>query len=174
MFWRAAWRSGSSKSAQPKRRTLSIPELYFLGRGKGRELPWSHNFFELEQTTGVYSFHLQKSEAQSRGTLRAPSSYIKGPAALPPLLSTKILWGGKWMLICPSNRNYEFPNNTTPNSRCLRLRLLKHLVPLLAMPSLQAGYAPNLGVYLKSLRSESLESSIETLISFVAQTSPLS
>lgn len=35
------------------------------------------------------------------------------------------------------------------------------------MPSLQAGYAPNLGVYLKSLKTQPLESSIENLISLL-------
>jgi translation initiation factor eIF-2B subunit beta len=33
------------------------------------------------------------------------------------------------------------------------------------MPALQAGYAPNLGVFLKSLKNSPLESSIENLIS---------
>lgn len=35
------------------------------------------------------------------------------------------------------------------------------------MPSAQAGYAPNLGVFLKSLKTASLESSIENLISLL-------
>ena len=40
------------------------------------------------------------------------------------------------------------------------------------MPSLQAGYAPNLSVYLKSLKNVPLESSIENLISFVPRHYP--
>ncbi|KAF4637839.1 hypothetical protein G7Y89_g254 [Cudoniella acicularis] len=35
------------------------------------------------------------------------------------------------------------------------------------MPSFQAGYAPNLGVFLKSLKTQQLESSIENLISLL-------
>jgi translation initiation factor eIF-2B subunit beta len=40
------------------------------------------------------------------------------------------------------------------------------------MQSLQAGYAPNLGIFLKSLKTVSLESSIENLISSVLQCPP--
>jgi hypothetical protein len=36
------------------------------------------------------------------------------------------------------------------------------------MPSLQVGYAPNLGVFLTSLKTQQLDSSIENLISYVA------
>jgi hypothetical protein len=40
-----------------------------------------------------------------------------------------------------------------------------NIAAYIAMPSSQVGFAPNLGVYLKSLKAEPLDSSIENLIS---------
>lgn len=66
----------------------------------------------------------------------------------------------------------KFPKNNTPlpeDQTSQKTAVYKELSVavriIYAMPSIQVGYAPDLGVFLKSLKSEPLESSIENLIS---------